>query len=194
MLDWMNPKVELRLSEEMSTTSNMQIITLEGQKAKRNWKVHIVKTGFSTVWMWELDHKEGGAPKKWCFQIVVLENSLTSSMVEIKPVNPKGNQPWIFIGRTDAEAETSIIWPRDAKTWLTGKDPAAAAAAKSLQSCPTLWVQASPKKADDGWIYPGKFLVSRIPGQWNQWEADLRDWQDAPRHVRQMGEKKKKKE
>ena len=79
--------------------------------------------GFSTVWMWELDHKEGGAPKKWCFQIVVLENSLTSSLVEIKPINPKGNQPWIFIGRTDAEAETSIIWPPDVKSQLIGKYP-----------------------------------------------------------------------
>lgn len=55
-----------------------------------------------------------------------------------------------------------------------------------------LTVQGSSEKADDGWIYPGKFLVSEIPGQWNQWEPDLRDWQDAPRHVRQMGEKKKK--
>ena len=75
--------------------------------------------------MWELDHKEGWAPKNWCFQIVVLEKTLESPLdsKEIKPVNPKGNQSWVFIGRTDAEAETSILWPPDAKSWFTEKDP-----------------------------------------------------------------------
>ena len=78
----------------------------------------------SHVWMWELDHKEGWAPKNWCFQIVVLEKTLESPLdcKEIKPVNPKGNQSRIFIGRTDAEAEVSILWPPDAKSWLIGKD------------------------------------------------------------------------
>ena len=63
--------------------------------------------------------------KNWCFWTVVLEKILESPLdcKEIKPVNPKGNQPWIFTGRTDAEAETSILWPPDAKSWLTGKDP-----------------------------------------------------------------------
>ena len=78
--------------------------------------------------VWELDHKEGWAPKNWCFQIVVLEktpeNPLDSK--EIKPVNPKGNQPWIFIRRTDIEAEAPILWLPDAKSWLIGKDPDAA--------------------------------------------------------------------
>ena len=74
--------------------------------------------------MWELDHKEGWVPKNWCFQTVVLEKILDSPLnfKEIKPVNPKGNQPWIFIGRTDAEAETPILWPPDVKNWLIGKD------------------------------------------------------------------------
>ena len=73
--------------------------------------------------MWELDHKEGWAPKNWCFLIVVLEKTLESSLdsKEIKPVNPKGNQPWIFIGRSDAEAP--ILWLTDLKSWLIGKDP-----------------------------------------------------------------------
>ena len=73
--------------------------------------------------MWELDHKEGWAPKNWCFPIVVLEKTLESPLdnKEIKPVHPKGNQPWIFIGRTDAEA--SMLWPPDAKSQLIGKDP-----------------------------------------------------------------------
>ena len=82
--------------------------------------------GFSSshVWMWELDHKEGWVPKNWCFQTVVLEKTLESPLdcKENKPVNPKGNQPWIFIGRTDAEAETPVTWPADAKNWLIRKD------------------------------------------------------------------------
>ena len=78
----------------------------------------------SYVWMWQLDHKEGWVPKNWCFWIVVLGKTLESPLdcKEIKPVNPKGNQPWIFIGRTDAEAEATILWPPDAKNQLTGKD------------------------------------------------------------------------
>ena len=82
--------------------------------------------GFSNshAWMWELDHKEGWRPKNWCFWTMVLEKTLESPLdCEIKPVNPKGNQPWIFIGRTDAEAEVPILWPADLKSWLTGKDP-----------------------------------------------------------------------
>ena len=77
------------------------------------------------VWMWELDHKESSALKNWCFWIVVLEKTLKSSLdcKEIKPVNPKGNQSWIFIGRTDAETEAPIHWPHDVKNWLIGKDP-----------------------------------------------------------------------
>ena len=81
--------------------------------------------GFSSshVWMWELDHKEDWALKNWCFWTAVLEKTLQSPLdsKEIKPVNPKGNQPWIFTGRTDAEA--LILWPPDAKNWLIGKDP-----------------------------------------------------------------------
>ena len=81
--------------------------------------------GFSSthVQMWELDHKEGQAPKSGCFRTVVLEKTLESPLdsKEIKPVNPKGNQPWVFTGRT--EAETPIPWPPDVKSWLTGKDP-----------------------------------------------------------------------
>ena len=104
------------------------------------WKVHLIQLtyyfankgpssqsyGFSSghVWMWELDHKESWAPKNWCFWTVVLEKTLESPLdcKEIKPVHPKGNQSWVFIGRTDAEAETPILWPPDAKNQLTGKD------------------------------------------------------------------------
>ena len=76
--------------------------------------------------MWELDNKEGWTPKNWCFQSVVLEKTLESPLdcKEIQPVHPKGNiQSWIFIGRTDAEAETPILWPPAGKNWLIWKDP-----------------------------------------------------------------------
>ena len=83
--------------------------------------------GFSSghVWMWELDYKESWMWKNWCFWTVVLEKTLEAPLdcKEIQPVHPKGNQSWIFIGRTDAEAETLILWPTDAKNWLIGKGP-----------------------------------------------------------------------
>ena len=82
--------------------------------------------GFSSshVWMWELDHKEGWVLKNWRFQILVLEETLERPLdCKIKPVNPKGNQPWMFIGKTDAEAEASILWPPDTKSQLIGEDP-----------------------------------------------------------------------
>ena len=82
--------------------------------------------GFSShVWMWELDYKEGWAQKNWCFWTVVLEKTLESPLdsKEIQPVHPNGNQSWMFFGRTDAEAETPVLWPPHAKSWLIGKDP-----------------------------------------------------------------------
>ena len=83
--------------------------------------------GFSSghVWMWELDYKESWAPKNWCFWIVMLEKTLESPLdcKEIQPVHPKGDQSWVFFGRTDVEVETPILWPLGAKTWLIGKDP-----------------------------------------------------------------------
>ena len=83
--------------------------------------------GFSSghVWMWELDYKESWAPKNWCFWTVVLEKTLESPLdcKEIQPVHPKGDQSWVFFGRTDVEVETPILWPADVKNWLIGKDP-----------------------------------------------------------------------
>ena len=91
-------------------------------------KVCIVKTMIffnSNVWMWELDNKNGWSPKNWCLWTVVLEKTLESPLEckDIKPVNSKGNQPWIFIGRMAAEPEAPILWPPDEKDWLTRKDP-----------------------------------------------------------------------
>ena len=83
--------------------------------------------GFSSshIWMWELDYKESWVPKNWCFWTVVLEKVLESLLdsKEIQLVNPKGNQSWIFIGRTDVEAETPILWLPNVKNWLIWKDP-----------------------------------------------------------------------
>ena len=79
----------------------------------------------SHVWMWQLNHKEGWVSKNWCFRTVVLEKTLESPLdsKKIKPVNPKENHPWIFVGRTDVEAEASILWPLDAKSQLIAEDP-----------------------------------------------------------------------
>ena len=83
--------------------------------------------GFSSghVWMWELDYKENWVPKNWCFWTVVLEKTLESPLdcKEIQPVHSKGDQSWVFIGRTDVVAETLILWSPDAKSWLIWKDP-----------------------------------------------------------------------
>ena len=97
-------------------------------------KYHFVNKGLysqsycfssSHVRIWQLDQKEGWLPENWCFQTVVLEKTLESPLdgKEIQPVHPKGNQSWIFIGRTDAEAETPILWPSVLKNRLIGKDP-----------------------------------------------------------------------
>ena len=90
-------------------------------------KVHLVKAMvFSSghVWMWKLDCEESWAPKNWCFWTVVLEKTLASPLdcKDIQPVHPKGDQSWVLIGRTDAEAETPLLWPPDVKSWLIWKD------------------------------------------------------------------------
>ena len=101
--------------------------------------------GFSNshVWMWELDHKESWELKNWRFWTVVLEKTLESPLdcKEIKPVHPKRNQSWIFIGRTDAEAEAPIRWPPDVKSWLIRKDP----------DTGNYWMQEKKGKTD-GWM------------------------------------------
>ena len=85
------------------------------------------RCGFSSshVWMWELEHKEGWLPKNWCFWTMVPEKTLESPLEykKTKPLNPKGNPSWIFIGRTDVEVEAAILWPPDEKSWLTKEDP-----------------------------------------------------------------------
>ena len=97
------------------------------------WLIHFANKGPCNqsygfpllMYGWELDHNKGWVPQNWCFRTVVLEKTLESPLdcKEIQPVHPKGNQSWIFIGRTDAEAEAPILWPPNVKNWLIGKDP-----------------------------------------------------------------------
>ena len=122
---------------ETATCSQMSFV-LRGPQASLVWQASqcsdvyvwdrshsFMQPSSSHVWMWELDYKESWVPKNWYFWTVVLEKTLESLLVnkEIQPVHSKGNQSWIFIGRTDAEAETPVLGPPDAKRWLIGKDP-----------------------------------------------------------------------
>ena len=106
--------------------------------------------GFSSSheWTWELDHEDSWVSKNRCFWMVVLEKTLEGPLdfKEMKPVNPKGNQSWIFIGRTDAEAEAPALWPPDVKSWLTGEEPDAGKD----------WRQEDKRKTEDemvGWYH-----------------------------------------
>ena len=98
---------------------------LKGKDITLPTKFHLVKAMVSLVVMWELDYKKSWGLKNWCIWTVVLEKTLENPLdcKEIQPVHPKGNQSWVFIERTDAEAETPVLWPPDVKSWLTVKDP-----------------------------------------------------------------------
>ena len=105
--------------------TNLDSILKSRDTADKNLSSQSYVFSSSHVWMWELDYKEGGTLKNWGFWTVVLKKTLESPLdcKEIKPVNPEGNQSWIFIGRTDAEAETPVLLLPDVKNWLIGKDP-----------------------------------------------------------------------
>ena len=144
--------------------------------------------GFSVVvWMWELNHKETWVPKKWCFWTVMLEKTLESPLdcKEIKPVKPKGNQPWIFTGRTDAEAEIPILWPPDGKKWFIGKGPdpgkdwrnekkgIADGWMASLTRCTWVWVSCA------SWWWTGKSGMLQFMGSQrlrHEWGTGLTYW------------------
>ena len=118
--------IKRRVLLERQAMTNLDSI-LKSRDITLPTKVHLIKAydfSSSHVWMWELDYKESWEPKNWCFWTVVLEKTLESLLdcKEIQPVYPKENQSWIFIGRTDAEAEIPILWPPDAKNWLIRKD------------------------------------------------------------------------
>ena len=125
--------------------------------------------------MWELDYKESWGQKNWWFWTMVLEKTLEGPLdcKEIQPVHPKGNQSWIFIGRTDAEAETPILWPSDAKNWLIVKDPDAG----------KVWAQEEKGTTEDeiGWMASAT--------QWTWVWVDSRSWwwTGRPGMLRSMG-------
>ena len=118
-------EIKRRLLLGWKVTTNLDSI-LKSREITLLTKVHLVKPMVSSshVWMWELDYKSSRAPKNWCFWTVVLKKTLESPLdcKEIQPVHPKGNQSWIFVGRTDAEAATLILWLLDVKSWLIWKD------------------------------------------------------------------------
>ena len=143
----------------------------------------------SHVWMWELDHKESWALKNWCFWTVVLEKTFESPLdCEIKPVDPKGNQSWIFIGRTDAKVEASILWPPDARNWLIGKDPDAGKDWRQeekgtieerwLDASPTWWTWVWASSKNCWWTWKPSVLQSmgsqRVR---HDWASEL-NWTD----------------
>ena len=121
-----NHEIKRRLLLGKKVKTNLDSI-LKSKDITLSMKVHLVKAMVFPVVMygWELDYKESWAPKNWCFWTVVLEKTLESPLdcKEIQPVHPKGDQSWVFIGRTGVEAETPIFRPSDAKRWLTSKDP-----------------------------------------------------------------------
>ena len=125
--------------------------------------------------MWDLDYKESWGLKNWCFWTVVLEKTLESSLdcKEIQPVYPKGDQSWVFTGRTDVEAETPILWPPDAKNWLIGKDPDAG---KRLK--------AGGEGDDRGW---DGWMASLIQWTWVCASCGRWWWTGRPGMLRSMG-------
>ena len=144
--------------------------------------------GFSSshVWMWELDYKESWVPKNGCFWTVVLEKTVESPLdsKEIQPVHPKVNQSWIFIERSDAEAESPILWPPNAKNWLIGKDPDAGKdwrqRRKGRQSMK--WLDGTTNSMDMNWVNSRSWWWTGRPGmlesmrlQWvgHDWVTEL---------------------
>ena len=142
----------------------------------------------SHVWMWELDHKEVWAPNNWCFWTVMLERTLEIPLdcKEIKPVNPKGNQSRISIGRTDAKAEAPILWPPDSKSRLIRKDPDAGRDWRQEEKGTMRrgwdgWM-ASPTQWTWVWVDSGSWWWTGRPGVlrfiWSQSRTRLTDWTD----------------
>ena len=142
--------------------------------------------GFSSshVWMSELDYKESWVPENWCFWTVMLEKTLESPLdcKEIQPVHPKGDQSWVFIGRTDVEAESPILWPPDVKSWLIWKDPAAGKDWRKEEKGTTENKMAGWHQELDGHGCGWTLRVGDVQGGlacWSSWgrkELDMTEW------------------
>ena len=135
----------------------------------------MLKFSSSLVWMWQLDCEESWAPKNWCFWTVVLEKTLESPLdcKEIQPVHPKGDQSWVFIGRTDVEAGTPILWLPDAKSWLVWKDPDAGKDWRQEEGDDREWDggMASPTQWTRVWVNSGSWWwTGKL--QWGCKESD----------------------
>ena len=123
---WLNHEIRRCLLLERKSMTNLDNIKKQRHHpANKGPSSQVYGFSSSHVWVWELNFKEGWVLKNWCFWTVVLEKTLESPLdcKEIKPVNPKGNTSWIFIGRTDAETEAPTLWTPVVKNWLIGKDP-----------------------------------------------------------------------
>ena len=124
--------------------TNLDSILHRNYFAKKGPSSQSYSFSSSHIRMWELDYKKSWAQNNWCFWTVVLEKTFESPLTckETKPVNPKGNQSWVFIGRMNAEAETPVLWPPDVKNWLIGKNPDAGKD----------WKQGVKGTTEDGWL------------------------------------------
>ena len=125
---WCSHEIKRHLLLGRKVMTNLDSIWKSRDFANKGPSSHGYGFSSSHVWMWELDCEESWVPKNWCFWTKVLEKTLGGSPLdcqEIQPVHPIGDQSWVFIGRTDVEGETLILWPHDAKRWLIGKDPGA---------------------------------------------------------------------
>ena len=138
-------------------------------------------TGSSSVWIWELDYEESWVLKNWCFWTVVLEKTFESPLncKEIQPVHPKGDQSWVFIGRTDVEAETPILWPPHVKSWLIGKDSDAGrdwgAGGEGDNRGWDVWM-ASPTRWTWIWVNSRSWWWTGRPGGVQSTESQSRTW------------------
>ena len=138
------------------------------------------------VWMWELDCEESWVPKNWCFGAVVLEKTLESPLDcrEIQPIHPKGDQSWVFIGRTDAEAETPILWPPRAKSWFIGKTLMLGETEGRRRRGRDVWMASPPRWTwvwvnSRSWWRTGRLGVLRFMRSQkirHDWATELTDW------------------
>ena len=193
-----NHEIKRRLLLGRKVMTNLDII-LKNRDITLPTKIRLFKTVFSSshVWMWELDYKESWAPKNWSFWTVVLEKTLERPLdcKEIHPVHPKENQSWIFIRRTNAEAETPILWPPDVKSWLIGKEPDAGKDWRQEEKGMTGWGgwMASPTQWTWLWVssrscwWTGRPGVLQCTGSQSQtWLSDWtelkqRNWKSSQR-------------